>query len=308
MNTTKHYVKVFNDKYSLLKDLVSYEEEIQNRINETNFFENVFLMMKYRNYNKKLSDYIIEVLKQNNLNGVRADMRNWNITAGSIQNPLAVLYCCKYGIALFDKPDDGQDYGPNVAYELGIMHLQNKNCLILIHEDIKDKKPFDILGKMHKTYKDQLDVKDLIIEWIEENNIKPNINNKINFFNVAVGIVKKDNMFLITKRKVKENNLIWSFPAVQIKPNSNQIELLKKEIKNETNINVIPTLKFGERPHPNTPSYVYYWLCDYISGEVENCDNEENEEVKWVTANEALELITSDIYPKLKELLINSKI
>ena len=69
-------------------------------------------MMKYRNYNKKLSDYIIEVLKQNNLNGVRADMRNWNITAGSIQNPLAVLYCCKYGIALFDKPDDGQDYGP----------------------------------------------------------------------------------------------------------------------------------------------------------------------------------------------------
>lgn len=63
MNTTKHYVKVFNDKYSLLKDLVSYEEEIQNRINETNFFENVFLMMKYRNYNKKLSDYIIEVLE-----------------------------------------------------------------------------------------------------------------------------------------------------------------------------------------------------------------------------------------------------
>ncbi len=308
MNSVRDCVKVFNDEYVLLKDLISYKDEIQNRINETNFFENVFLMMKYRSYNKRLSDYIIETLRQNGLNGVRADMKNWNITGGSIQNPLAVLYCCRYGIALFDKPDDGQFYGPNVAYELGIMHLQNKNCLILIHEDIKDKKPFDILGKIHKTYKDSLDVKDLIIEWIEENNIKPNINSKIELFNIAIGIVKKDNKFLLTKRRIKENNLVWSFPAVQIKPTWNQIELLKKEIKNETNIVVSPTLKIGERPHPTTPSYAYYWLCDYVSGELKNCDLEENEEVKWVTANEALELITSDIYPKLKEFLINSKI
>lgn len=301
------YIDIYNDKFPLIKDLYSYHEEIQEKINNVNYFQNVFLMMKYRPYNKQLSTYIIDVLKEKNLCGVRADMKDWMITGDSIMNPLAVLYCCQYGIALFDRPDDGQFYGPNVAYELGIMHSQNKKCLILIHDDIKDKKPFDILGKMHKVYKEQLDVKELILDWIEENKIEATLSSKVERHNIAIGIIKYRNKFLMTKRKVQENNLTWSFPAVQLKPNHAPELLLTREILAETNITVKPVLLIGERAHPNIPTYVYYWLCDYVKGDVENCDTDENEYVKWLTAEEALSSITSDIYPKVKDLLINSK-
>ena len=85
------YIDIYNDKFPLIKDLHSYHEEIQEKINNVNYFQNVFLMMKYRPYNKQLSTYIIDVLKEKNLCGVRADMKDWMITGDSIMNPLAVL-------------------------------------------------------------------------------------------------------------------------------------------------------------------------------------------------------------------------
>lgn len=151
--------------YTLLKELRAYQEEIQNKI-DSSYDNNVFIMTKFRDYNEKISQEIIEALKKEGFNGVRADMADWNITGDSILNPLAVLYCCKYGIALFDEPIDNQDYGPNVAYELGIMHYQHKNCLILIHESISNKKPFDLLGKIHAQYKDGLEIGDIIKDWL----------------------------------------------------------------------------------------------------------------------------------------------
>ncbi len=304
----KSTVSVLNEKYLLTKDLSSYQEEIQGKINNTNFFENVFLMMKYRGYNSKLGEFIVKTLKEKGLNGVMANMKDWMITGDSVLNPLAVLYCCNYGIALFDKPEDGQYYGPNVAYELGIMHSQNKKCLILIHEDICNKKPFDFLAKIHKVYKEQLDVQELVSLWIEENNIKACSNTKRENYKIAVGIVKYKDRFLMTKRRKNENSLLWGFPAVQLKPCLDQATLLENEIKKETNIVARPILMIGERAHPNTPTYVYYWFCEYIEGDIINGDEQENEYVEWKTANEALSLITSDTFPPLKELLIQSKL
>lgn len=306
MEEYKSYVEVCNKKFDLLSGLIPYQHNIQHRINTTNVFSNVFIMMKYRDYNEELSNFIIDTLKENGLNGIRADMEDWNLTEDSVFNPLAVLYCCNYGIALFDKPLDGQYYGANVAYELGIMHLQNKKCLILIHDDIKDKKPFDILGRMHKTYNNDLGVKKLINKWIRENKIYPHLKSTINPYIIAVGIIKYNNMFLLTKRQKKEQTLEWGFPAAQIKPNSMQEDILVSEIKKETNIDVKILFKIGERKFPNIPVYVHYYFCEYIKGEIVNLDPSENEIVKWASANEALRKITSDIYPPIKEILSNS--
>ena len=118
--------------YELIKPLIGFKRDIEHQLSRSSFAENVFLMMKFRDVNLDLGQYIVENLKKDGFRGVRADHDEWNLT-GNVYNPIAVLYCCKYGIALFDEPEEHQAYSPNVAYELGMMHYQNKNCLILRH-------------------------------------------------------------------------------------------------------------------------------------------------------------------------------
>jgi CheY-like chemotaxis protein len=152
--------------YSLPKALQGFKKDIERQIVKFPFEQNVFLMMKYRSTNQDVGDYIIELLQQRGFRAVRADDREWNITR-NVYNPIAVLYCCKYGIALFDEPEDHQAYSPNVAYELGIMHQQNKECLILRHSTLPQV-PFDLIKDLYVSYDRDLHLRRIIERWVEE--------------------------------------------------------------------------------------------------------------------------------------------
>jgi CheY-like chemotaxis protein len=158
--------------FELIKPLIGFKRDIEDQIKRFPFEENVFLMMKFREHNRSLSDFIIETLAANGFRGVRADDRAWDITANTY-NPLAVLYCCKYGIALFDEADPSQAYSPNVAYELGIMHAQGKNCLILRHSSLPAL-PFDLTKDIHQTYNRDLDVRSRVVEWTAQMSAREN--------------------------------------------------------------------------------------------------------------------------------------
>src|ERR1700694_129505 len=93
--------------FSIIKPLVGFRSEIEEQIRKLPFEKNVFLMMRFRDANKAVSDFIIETLRAAGLNGVRADHADWNLT-NNVYNPVAVLYCCKYGIALFDEAEANQ--------------------------------------------------------------------------------------------------------------------------------------------------------------------------------------------------------
>lgn len=153
-------------RYEVIKPLVGFIQNIENQLTRFPFDENVFLMMKFRPSNKDLGDFIIESLRAHGLRGVRADANEWNITR-NVYNPIAVLYCCKYGIALFDEPEKKQTYSPNVAYELGIMHYQQKECLILRHSSLSEV-PFDLVKDLYVTYEKDLQVRQIISNWVEQ--------------------------------------------------------------------------------------------------------------------------------------------
>ena len=152
-----------HEEYQLIKPLVGFRTDIEARLAKFPFERNVFVMMKFRPHNVALSDFIRETLAAHDFNGVRADDPAWNIT-NNVFNPIAVLYCCKFGLALFDEPEEGQAYSPNVAYELGILHLQGKECLILKHATLPDT-PFDLIKDLHQPYTRELDVRPLITKW-----------------------------------------------------------------------------------------------------------------------------------------------
>jgi len=109
---------------------------------------NVFLMMKYRSHNS----HIAEIIKAGVVTaGKRVVLaKSTRITDELGTNVLACLLCCKYGIALFDEPEEQQEINPNVAYELGIMHYLDRSCLILKSKNVRLQT--DILAKLYTEY------------------------------------------------------------------------------------------------------------------------------------------------------------
>lgn len=154
-----------NDSFDLMPSLVGHKRNMLRQIKKYDYSKNVFLMMKFRDNNYKIYQYIKSVIEEKGLRCVRADDPDWNIT-NDAYNPLAVLYCCKYGIALFDQPEEGANYNPNVAYELGVMHSQRKKCLILKHKEIVNV-PFDIVKDLYVQYKMEIEFKEILEDWIK---------------------------------------------------------------------------------------------------------------------------------------------
>ena len=151
--------------FPLIKPLIGFKKEIEKQLKKFPFEKNVFLMLRFRDTNKLLSDFIIETLKEAGLRGVRADDPAWDITK-NVYNPIAVLYCCKYGIALFDEGEPDQAYNPNVIYELAMMQCLTRECLILRHDSLPSV-PFDIIKDLYRRYKGELAVRVLIQKWLE---------------------------------------------------------------------------------------------------------------------------------------------
>jgi guanylate kinase len=154
------------ESFPLIRPLFGYRAAMMEKLSRYPYHQNVFLMMKFRSANRDVFDYIATNLSERGLRCVRADQPEWRITR-DVYNPIAVLYCCRYGIALFDEPEEHAAYSPNVAYELGMMHLQGKDCLILRHTHLPSV-PFDLVSKVHKVYARDLELKRLINEWIED--------------------------------------------------------------------------------------------------------------------------------------------
>jgi guanylate kinase len=155
-------------KYYQLNGLSPYKHTMQNLLKKHPYEKNVFLMMKFRNNNQAFSGFIKNELRKYGYNCVRADAPEWNIT-NKVDNPIAVLHCCKYGIALFDEPEEGANYSPNVAYELGVMHNQGKKCLILKYSGLKDV-PFDLVKDLYKQYTKEIEFEQVFCDWLESIN------------------------------------------------------------------------------------------------------------------------------------------
>lgn len=151
-------------KNELIVPLVGYKDKLQRQMERYPYEKNVFLMMKFRDNNLDFYKFIKRELERRGLNCVRADEAEWNLT-NDVYNPLAVLYCCKYGIALFDEPEEKSHYNPNVAYELGIMHYQKKDCLILRHSSLLEV-PFDLIKNLYVTYSEKYQFESILESWL----------------------------------------------------------------------------------------------------------------------------------------------
>jgi ADP-ribose pyrophosphatase YjhB (NUDIX family) len=120
---------------------------------------------------------------------------------------------------------------------------------------------------------------------------------------VVIGIVQRDKEILMVRRRTREGNLSWQFPAGIVKPSIDIRDRAESEVKKETGV----TCKFekfiGSRVHCDTNILCQYVHCTYISGEATNLDLHENEEVRWVLAKEVKSYVTSHLYAEVARLL-----
>ena len=74
----------------------------------------------------------------------------------------------------------------------------------------------------------------------------------------------------------------WQFPAGTIKPGKDPVTTATRECLAETGVRSLARYELGQRLHPRTKVWCYYFACDYLAGDLANGDPDENEETCWV--------------------------
>ncbi|MFD3333544.1 NUDIX domain-containing protein [Streptomyces sp. NPDC058700] len=122
-------------------------------------------------------------------------------------------------------------------------------------------------------------------------------------FRVAVAVVTRDSDVLLVCRR-GDDSLSWQFPAGTVKPGRTGSVVAVEETRAETGVRCAVRQRLGERVHPKTGVLIEYHLADYLMGDAENLDVEENIEVAWIPRRDLTRFIPEQqIYPPILEAL-----
>ena len=141
--------------------IVGWRSRLEVFITEHPFDKSVFIMIRYRDRNKPIIRSIKSALETRGLFGVLASEHS---LTDDLYNPVACLLCCSRGVAVFDRAEQDQVFNPNVAYELGMLHLLGRQCLILKHKNLETLQT-DILMKLYAPFTDAADAARLVGDW-----------------------------------------------------------------------------------------------------------------------------------------------
>lgn len=116
---------------------------------------------------------------------------------------------------------------------------------------------------------------------------------------VAVAVVTRDDrVLLVCRRDAETSGVTWQFPAGVVKPGNAADHVAVRETLAETGVHCTVQVSLGERVHPVTGVHCTYWLCDYLTGNAENCDPAENISVIWAPRAQITRFIEVDrLYP-----------
>jgi 8-oxo-dGTP diphosphatase len=122
---------------------------------------------------------------------------------------------------------------------------------------------------------------------------------------VAIAVViRGDEVLLVCRRTAEAENITWQFPAGVVKPGAAATVVAIRETLTETGIHCSTRQYLGRRLHPGTGVWCEYYLCDYLAGEAENKDADENVSVVWASRRDVTKFIPAhQIFPPILEAL-----
>ena len=104
--------------------------------------------------------------------------------------------------------------------------------------------------------------------------------------NVVAAIIKNDDLYLIAQRnRNKHMGFKWEFPGGKVEFNETFKSALKREIKEELDIEIRIIKKIAEENYKDSKINIllHYYLCEYKSGIIAL---NEHEKIFWAKKNE----------------------
>jgi 8-oxo-dGTP diphosphatase len=98
---------------------------------------------------------------------------------------------------------------------------------------------------------------------------------------IAAAIIVSDGRVLMVRRKEKEGQLSWQFPAGEVEPGETGADAAVRETHEEVGLKVSADEMLGERVHPATGRKMIYVACRVVGGTPYVADEEELAEVEW---------------------------
>lgn len=120
---------------------------------------------------------------------------------------------------------------------------------------------------------------------------------------ISAAIIVQGGRVLMVRRRVKEGELMWQFPAGAIEAGESAEEAAVRETEEETGLTVKAVRLLGERIHPKTGRLMSYTACEALSGEAHVADDEELDAVAWVSHGEISEYVPYGLFEPVQEHL-----
>ncbi|WP_181785105.1 NUDIX hydrolase [Streptomyces phytophilus] len=120
---------------------------------------------------------------------------------------------------------------------------------------------------------------------------------------ISAAIVVQDGRVLMVRRRVREGELMWQFPAGAIESGESAEAAAVRETQEETGLTVEAVKLLGERVHPKTGRLMSYTACDPTSGTARVADADELDAVAWVTLGEIPEYVPYGLFEPVQAYL-----
>jgi 8-oxo-dGTP diphosphatase len=120
---------------------------------------------------------------------------------------------------------------------------------------------------------------------------------------IAAAIIVKDGQVLMVRRRVKEGELSWQFPAGEVEADESPEDAAVRESLEETGLTVRATKRLGERVHPATGRTMVYVACDVATGTAYVGDEEELAEVAWCDRATLTSYVPYPLYGPVQDYL-----
>jgi 8-oxo-dGTP diphosphatase len=98
---------------------------------------------------------------------------------------------------------------------------------------------------------------------------------------IAAAVIVADGRVLMVRRKEKEGQLSWQFPAGEVEPGETGKDAAVRETHEEVGLKVGAESLLGERIHPATGRRMIYVACTVLGGAPYVADEDELAEVEW---------------------------
>src|SRR6266511_2155421 len=107
----------------------------------------------------------------------------------------------------------------------------------------------------------------------------------------------------MVRRRVKEGQLSWQFPAGAIEPDESDEEAAIRETLEEVGLVVAADKHLGGRVHPATGRTMVYVACRVLTGTAHVADADELAEVEWCDQVKLSELVPHPLFKPVQDYL-----